>query len=118
LEGGGDWIHASDVAEAIRGLLRTPKLSYGVYNIAYGRFVTLRELLDVVTTLAPGLTAVTGDPEDSDVACDPSRRSAGWGGYDIRRVEQDTGWKPAPIEVRMAEYLAWLRGTNRDRKSS
>jgi UDP-glucose 4-epimerase len=109
LNGGGDWIHATDVALALTYLLRSPALRHSLYNIGYGEFVTLQELLDIVSDLVPGFGYHVVRASDADIACDPTRRFAGWGAYDISRLGEEFGWKPARIRDRLESYLTWLR---------
>ncbi len=109
LDGGGDWIHATDVAVALAALLKAPALRHPLYNIGYGEFVTLGELLAIVGDLVPGFAYRVVGASDADVACDPARRFAGWGAYDVSRLRDELGWRPTRIRDRLESYLTWLR---------
>jgi len=109
LEGGGDWIHVEDVAAALVELLYAPELSYGLYNVAYGEFVTLGELLDIMHEAVPGLEYTVTTREQADIAAEPERRGGGWGAYDTSRLREVGGWEPRPLHEALTSYVAWLR---------
>jgi nucleoside-diphosphate-sugar epimerase len=115
LEGGGDWIHAADVAVALTALLKAPALRHSLYNIGYGEFITLGELLEITAALVPGFGYHLVSASDADVACDPARRFAGWGAYDVSRLRDELGWRPAGIRGRLESYLTWLRSDEAER---
>lgn len=104
LDGGGDYIHAGDVAAAILSLLDCERPQHPVYNIAHGEFTTLRELAGMV----PGLNWEEAEGE-ADLAADPALTMGRWGAYDISRISADTGWQPRPLAEAMADYCGWLR---------
>jgi nucleoside-diphosphate-sugar epimerase len=109
LEAGGDWINAQDVARALVGLLRAAHLRYVVYNIAYGEFTTVGQLIDIVREALPA-TQVVGSPgPDVDIDQDPSRRLGRWSDYDISRVRADIGWAPTPLRQALQSYIEWIR---------
>ncbi len=105
----GDFIHATDVAKAIVGLLGAATLNYGVYNIAYGEAVSVGQLIDIVQAQFPELLYKIVDPDEADVFLDPSLNRGRFGPYSIKRVSQDTHWKPIAIEIAMTDYLQWLK---------
>ncbi len=98
LDGGGDWLAAEDAAAAVMALLQAETLNHPVYNVARGRFTTLRELADAV----PGLTWTEGSP--ADIAADPGAVSGRNGACDIARLTADTRWRPAPLRDGLAAY--------------
>lgn len=104
LAGGGDHIHAGDVAAAILGLLACARPRHAIYNIAHGRFTTLGALAAMV----PGLDWEEV-AEGADLAGDPALTTARWGAYDISRIAAETGWRPRPLEAAIADYCDWLR---------
>ncbi len=104
LDGGGDFLHAGDVASAILALLACDIPRHPVYNIAYGAFTTLRELADMV----PGLHWEEASPELADIAADPAFTTGRWGAYDISRLIADTGWRPRSLTEAIADYSDWL----------
>ena len=110
LEAGGDFLSAEDVAEALARLLRRPRLSYEVYNIAYGVFTSVPELLAAFRSAVGPLEVQTVAAGEAEVAMDPSERRARWNAYAIERIAADTGWRPRPLEEQWAGYLRWVRG--------
>ncbi len=106
--GVGDWIHAGDVAEALRLLLRAPAPAHPVYNIAYGEAVTIGALIEIVAQHVPGTRwAVVGD-DDANVVHDARRRLGRWGAYDITRLTDGHGWRPRPLAEAMHAYIDWV----------
>lgn len=115
LDGGGDWIDAGDVAGALVGLLRASRLRHPVYNIAYGEFIRVRELLAIVADVVPGLSYDVVEPDRANVIWDPWQRRGAYGAYEISRVVADAGWRPRPIRSALQGYIAWLRPNELDR---
>lgn len=107
-DGVGDWIHAGDVAEALRLLLRAPAPAHPVYNIAYGEAVTIGALIEIVARRVPGTRwAVVGD-DQANVVHDARRRLGRWGAYDIARLTDGHGWRPRPLAEAMHDYIDWI----------
>jgi GDP-4-dehydro-6-deoxy-D-mannose reductase len=94
-----DLTDVRDVCDAYR-LLLDPDVPAGVYNVASGTAVCLRDVLDVLLALAEVEVEVVIDPDlvrPVDVPLlvgDPSR------------LKQATGWRPAtPLEQSLADAL-------------
>jgi UDP-glucose 4-epimerase len=115
LDGGGDWIHAEDVAVAIGALLRATALKHRIYNIAQGEFVRTGELLAIIGEVVAGLRYGVVTSELANVVWDPRQRRGAYGAYDISRLGQDVGWRPRPIRDALQSYLAWLGENEIDR---
>jgi UDP-glucose 4-epimerase len=109
LDGGGDWLHAADVAGALLALLEARRLNWDLYNVASGRFVTLRELVDIVREVIPDLRVEVVPELRANLVRDLLRRLAQWGAYDIARLHQDTGWQPPPLRWELNTYLVYLQ---------
>ncbi|MDQ0392956.1 NAD-dependent epimerase/dehydratase family protein [Labrys monachus] len=107
-EGVGDWISVSDVAAALLMLLDAEALRHDAYNIASGRAETLARLAALTADLVPG-TAWSVDPAEANVLPDAGREAGRWGGYHIGRMQEEFGWTPLPLAVRLAEYIDWRR---------
>ena len=107
----GDYIYAPDVADAIRRLLLVPfaSLRHDTYNLAFGKAITVKDLVALVSRSVPGLRLEIAPPEAAEIKDDGMRRTGRWGAYDISRAEKDLGWKPRPLDQAMADYIAWLR---------
>jgi UDP-glucose 4-epimerase len=109
LDAGGDFIHAGDVAEALTALLRAPKLNHPVYNVAYGEFVLIRELIDIVREVAPDLQVQVKSDSEADITYDPRNRLGRWSDYAIDRLWHNVGWKPRPIREALHHYWHWAK---------
>jgi UDP-glucose 4-epimerase len=109
LEAVGDYIHAGDVADALRALLACPAPRHRVYNIALGETWSLGELLRLVEAQVPGMRWRETPAGEADLALDPALTGGRWGAYDISRLSADTGWHPRPLADAFVDYGAWLR---------
>lgn len=109
MRAGGDFLSAEDVALAMRRILTAARPEHAVYNIAFGRFTPVEELLDAACTAAPELRVeLVGEPAGADVDMDPARRRARWNGYAIDRLRSELGWAPRPLRDQLASYLEWV----------
>ena len=108
LAAGGDFIGSEDAAVAMAALLTAPHLGYDAYNLASGRFIGIRELLDTFRTVAPAFRYEVVDDSRADANIDPTHRQGRWNAYDISRVGEDTGWQPRPLAEQLASYLDWV----------
>ena len=96
-----DFTDVRDVARAYT-LLFEKGVSGRAYNIASGRMVPVREILDLLCEIAQVLPAIEIDPAlfrptDNRPACDTAR------------LRQDTGWQPAiPLRQTLADVYADL----------
>jgi nucleoside-diphosphate-sugar epimerase len=102
----GDWIHAVDVASAIALLLRTPAPRHRVYNVGSGRAETIGTLIALAREKRP--VAARETDEDPNLPGDPGRRAGQWGAYDISRLADELGWRPATLRRRLHEYMDWI----------
>jgi UDP-glucose 4-epimerase len=107
-DGIGDWIHATDVAEAITRVLRAGSLRHPVYNISYGEPESVASLVAITAEKVP-LTAREARRAEANIVCDPDRRHGQWGAYDTSRLRDELGWTPVPLRQRVHEYIDWLR---------
>jgi len=108
LGGAGDYIHAGDVALAIRALFDAPKLNHAVYNVANGARYTMGELVNLVAASVPGFEAEIAAESDADIVIDPARTGGRWNAYDVSRMRADTGWTPFPLKDTLRDYRDWL----------
>ena len=110
LSGIGDHIHSQDVARALISLLeKDAPFAHTVYNVAQGEAVTLEQLLKTVRDIVPGLTWEVADSAECDIVMDPNFIGGRWGAYDISRMATETGWKPRPLAIALADYAAFVR---------
>jgi len=108
VSGVGDWIHAGDVAEALRLLLTARAPAHPVYNVAYGETATIGELLEIVARKLPGTRWQEVGDDGADVVHDPARRLGRWGAYDVSRLADGHGWRPRPLEQALDAYIDWI----------
>ena len=111
LDGVGDWIHATDVAEALVLLLEAQTITHPVYNIAYGELATIADLIEYVAEVVPGVRHRVAPDAEANVLDDARRRSGRFGAYDIARMSDEFGWRPRPLRDAMHDYIAWLKET-------
>lgn len=105
-----DWLSADDVAEAITALLQAPQLNHSIYNAAFGKLTTVAELLAAFAACAGVFPTQTVAYEQAAIAQRPELREGRWGAYDISRITADTGWRPAPLATRIADYWQAVKG--------
>ena len=106
----GDHIHAGDVARAIMALLdKAGPLNHPVYNIALGQSVTLEELVAEIGRIVPGTRWELCGTGACDIVSDDTFKGGRWGAYDISRISDETGWRPRPLSVALADYVSFVR---------
>jgi UDP-glucose 4-epimerase len=104
----GDYLHVEDLAHGIISLLRAPQLHYSAYNVAYGRAVSIREMVGWAAEKVPGFSAEVSAADQADILQDPNLKDGMWGAYDISRITCETGWKPRPMRTAMHAYMDWI----------
>lgn len=97
-----DFLDVRDVVNAYTMLL-DPKVPAGTYNVASGRGVAIREILDELMSLAGVSATIEVDPERFR----PTDHRIG----DATRLREATGWEPRiPLRDTLAEMLEdWRR---------
>ena len=110
LSGVGDHINSQDVANALISLLEHgAPFTYPVYNVAQGQAITLEQLLMIVQGVIPAMTWEIAELENCDIVMDPTYSHGRWGAYDISRITQETGWRPRPMAMALADYVDFVR---------
>ena len=114
LEAGGDFLSAEDIADGLVRLLtaHAAALRHDTYNLAYGSFTGLGELLDAARSVAPELQIDVVEParDEADIDMNPADRLARWNAYAIDRARADLGWSPRPLRAQVGSYLQWVDG--------
>ena len=109
------WRDITDVRDVIRAYdaLLDPSVPAGTYNVASGHAVTMREVLDILVSLAQCPIEVEEDPsrfrasEITELSGDPSKLRAA------------TGWAPTiPLEQTLADALDAARAAIAERMAS
>jgi nucleoside-diphosphate-sugar epimerase len=106
----GDHISATEVADGLAALVRTPAPAHDVYNLAHGELTTFAELIALAEQAgAPVDLRVVDDAADAELDLDPANRRARWNAYDIARARADLGYAPRPLVEQLRGYVSWLR---------
>ena len=109
--GVGDFIYAPDLADALCRLLRgEAEPRHEVYNVAYGKAVSVGQLVELVAEFVPGASYEVVPDEQADVRLSSAQVGGRWGAYDICRLQDEFGWQPRPLRQALADYCDWLRG--------
>jgi nucleoside-diphosphate-sugar epimerase len=108
LQAGGDYVAADDVAEALLILLTRPALPHDVFNVAAGVWRTVREMLEMFASVAPGFQYEIVPGAEAEIDFDPANRRARYNAYSIARMGE-IGWQPRPLAQQFAGYLDWLK---------
>ena len=108
LDGVGDFVLSTDVADAILALLDAPTLRYRHYNIGSGTSQTVGEIIDWARERVPGLAVEVTPDERANVVQDPALKGGMWGAYDTARIERDTTWRPRPGKDGFHAYMDWI----------
>jgi nucleoside-diphosphate-sugar epimerase len=103
-----DVIYAKDAARAIMLLLKAPTLRHRIYNVGFGRLVSLSEFADAIKQLLPKTEIHLGDgPGPLTSTKTPMDINAC---VDIARLSEETGFAPEYDPVRGVEhYIRWAR---------
>jgi nucleoside-diphosphate-sugar epimerase len=108
LTSGRDHLSVEDAAQAVVALLLKEHLTYPVYNIAAGRYITGQQLIEALQTAGAALEYEAVDEEHADVVMRPDERYGRWNGYAIDRVQDEIGWQPRPLGEQMDSYYRWV----------
>jgi len=103
-----DIIYVKDAARAVIFLLKAQTLRHQIYNVGFGRLVSLSEFAEAIKTLLPQVEIHVGDgpgplistktPMDINTC------------VDISRIHEETGFTPEHDPYRGVEhYLNWVR---------
>ncbi len=102
-----DWVYARDVADAVATLLLGEVPASPVYNIGPGVVWTMADWCERLASRLPGFRWRLGD----DATVDP-QGARDRGPLGIRRLVEETGWRPAfGLEAAFEDYLGWLEQT-------
>lgn len=104
----GDYIHAEDVAAAIRALIEAPALTYRTYNIGSGTVTTIGDFIAYAAEKVPGLKWELAPFETCNIDQNPALSTGMWGVYDIARIKADTAWRPRPVKEAFLGYMDWI----------
>ena len=101
---GRDYTYVGDIAAAIATVLDAPALTYDVYNISSGTWVTLGEIVAVLQELRPSAQVL----DDPSAEFGILRSGVGRGPMAIGRLREDVGFTAAfDLTSGLREYLEW-----------
>ena len=101
---GADHTYVADTAAGVCTILDSPSLSYDVYNLSAGRWITVEELIETLRELRPSLQVEDEPPKEQGAW----RPSAPHGPIDVRRLKEDLGFSASFDLTRGIEhYLQW-----------
>ena len=108
LEAGGDFLSAEDIAFAMLSIILANQPQYDVYNIAYGTFTMVPEVLEAFKRVVPSFEYEVVEPVQADVIMDPNQRLARWNAYLIDRISSEFGWQPRALAEQLDSYYEWV----------
>lgn len=109
LKAGGDFLSAADIAPAMSAIIRAKEHQYNVYNIAFGTFTTVPEVLKAFKTAVPAFEyEIVESDAHADVVMDPTQRYARWNAYSIERISREFDWQPRPLVEEFSSYYNWV----------
>lgn len=96
-----DYIDVRDVARAVRALAEAKTLNHRIYNVGSGLATSNKQLIDAITR-SMGLSTTNITLLESSPYKEPRLASCA----DIRRLTEDTGWKPSlSLETTVEEIV-------------
>jgi nucleoside-diphosphate-sugar epimerase len=103
-----DVLYAKDAARAVMLLLQTKSLRHRIYNVGFGRLVSLAEFADAIKKSLPGTEIHLGDgPGPLTSTKTPMDINEC---VDIARLTEETGFRPEYDPYRGVEhYIRWER---------
>ncbi len=101
---GRDYTYVADTAAGICAVLNAPSLSYDVYNISTGTWITLGDVIEALQELRPSLQVV----DDPSVEFGILRSGVGRGPMDVTRLREDVGFATSfDLVAGLGDYLQW-----------
>ena len=102
---GFDLTYVLDVAEAIRLLLDAPVLEHPVYNVAAGRVLHLRDMVEAMRHRWPEVRFAEPLPLEEGQSVSIAKASYG------SRIRDELGWEPRyDVVAGLRDYVEWRRG--------
>ncbi len=96
-----DWIYIDDVVEGLLALAQAPEIEGRALDLASGRFVSVREVVEALVRL-------TGSSVGSIFGAEADRKMETSRKADIEDTFARTGWKPrTPLEEGLRRTITW-----------
>jgi len=118
LDASYDWVYAPDVARAILYLLSSAEPKYSTYNIGYGRYSTVNDLVSGVRTTVPDFRVIESGDSKPDYFQAVGMRGGVWRVRSTARLEEEFGWHPTPHGKALGDYVNWIRRCSEERQVS
>jgi nucleoside-diphosphate-sugar epimerase len=100
-----DWTYVEETAAALIHLATAPRLRHDLYNVSFGRPVSLGRVAEIIAEHIPA-RFVTEGTTHADASVEPTERRSP---VSIDRL-RSSGFEPQiPVEVGVPKYLDWLR---------
>ena len=101
---GRDYTYVADIASGICSVLDAPNPSHFAYNVSAGRWLSLRDIIDALRELRPGILVVEASPGDeNDISYGGSRSR-----MDVSRLRDDIGFTAEyDLAGGLNGYLEW-----------
>ena len=101
---GRSYTYVADSAAAICAILDASSLSYDVYNIAVGDWITLDQMIKALQGLRPSVQVVDDPTREHTIFASGGPR----GPMDATRLREDLGFTPSfDIAAGLKDYLRW-----------
>ncbi len=108
LQAGGDFLSATEIGRALSLILLADAPRHPVYNIAYGQFTLVSDLITAFQSVAPGFQVEIAPANEAEVDMRPEQRLARWNAYSIDRITNEFGWQPRLLDEQVQEYFNWV----------
>lgn len=107
-------VFAEDVANAFVAAIGNPAARNRVYNIGGEEVFTLNDYADMVRTAAESSSEIVNHPialiREAEGLADYRPEFLGFDSIpDIAEARRDLGYRPAPVQQRIAETVEWIR---------
>ena len=99
-----DWVYIDDVVEGLLALAQAPEIEGRALDLASGRFVSVREVVEALVRL-------TGSSVGSIFGAEADRKMETSRKADIEETFARTGWRPrTSLEEGLRRTIAWYEG--------
>jgi UDP-glucose 4-epimerase len=106
----GDWLHVADAARGMLALIDSTQAEPAMFNISYGKAVSICELIEIVADHVAGTQWLETTPQQADIVGSPDKRRGSWGAYDNTRLRA-LGWLPTSLPEALTSYVDWMRAS-------
>lgn len=105
LRASGDWLNATEAAEALRIMTKQHRHGNRIYNLASGVRTTVPEL---ATLFGEDLLEVS-EPTNAEFDMDPADDHGKNGVLTRERIGEELGWSCRPLTTQVSSYIEWAR---------